>query len=74
MFAGQIKVQNVYFLKSTYCSRASQNNLTGTIVSELVFIPNATPRRKKVLILFDQNKRLVLASEFSSQMCSLDSI
>ena len=34
MFAGQIKVQNMYFLMSIYCSRAIQNNLTGAIVSE----------------------------------------
>ena len=52
------KVQNVYFLISIYCSRASQNNLTGAIVPELVFIPNAAPRRKKLLILFDHYKRL----------------
>lgn len=49
MFAGQTKVQNVYFLMSIYCSRAIQNNLTGAIVPELVFIPNAAPRRKKVI-------------------------
>lgn len=58
MFAGQTKVQNVYFLMSIYCSRAIQNNLTGAIVPELVFIPNAAPRRKKLLILFDHYKRL----------------
>ena len=58
MFAGQTKVQNVYFRISIYCSRASQNNLTGAIVPELVFIPNAAPRRKKLLILFDHYKRL----------------
>ena len=58
MFAGQTKVQNVYFLISIYCSRASQTNLTGAIVPELVFIPNAAPKRKKLLILFDHYKRL----------------
>lgn len=42
----------------TDCSRAIQNNLTGAIVPELVFIPNAAPRRKKLLILFDHYKRL----------------
>lgn len=44
-----MKVQNVHFLMSIYCSRASQNNLIGAIVPELVFIPNAAPRRKKVI-------------------------
>lgn len=49
VFAGQIKVQNVYFLMSIYCSRASQNNLTSAIVPELVFTADAAPRRNKVI-------------------------